>query len=326
MKISILIPSKEDRIEIIRNILLPSLEKQTYRNFEVIFVYFGDIPKLREIVNKTLIKNKVKIIKANKLSAVSQRNQGIRYCQGEIIFFSDDDIEFFPKCMEFVKNEFTQNTKMWGLGLDPFNYTPKDNVICVVKDLLKFIYNQIFMLGFYNYFDLKRKRKVLPSGWNISGRGEGEAEWLSGCSMAFRKEIFEKYSFKFNEKLEKFGGWTYTEDVELSHKIWRWLKRNKKGNLFLYSKKKFVIHHEAKGKRLSVKNKYAAYIYNRFIVVKESISNYTYYRMFPYLTFFWSLIGFIPILLFKIVFKEKQKIEALKGIISGIKEVINEIY
>ena len=69
----------------------------------------------------------------------------------------------------------------------------------------------VFML------DSPRTGRVLPSGRNpliVDVQAVAEVDWLSGCSMSFRRAVFETFSFN-----EQFNGYGLGEDVDLSYRV-----------------------------------------------------------------------------------------------------------
>ncbi len=65
--------------------------------------------------------------------------------------------------------------------------------------------------------DSPRTGRVLPSGRNplvVDVQSVTEVDWLSGCSMSFRRAVFE--TFSFNEELK---GYCLGEDVEFSYRV-----------------------------------------------------------------------------------------------------------
>ncbi len=89
MKFSILVPTMGTReTEIAR--FLESLDKQTYKDFEIVFVSQIN----HNIVNKqiSLYENlKVKHIELETAGLSFARNQGLPYCSGDWVILSDDD-------------------------------------------------------------------------------------------------------------------------------------------------------------------------------------------------------------------------------------------
>jgi GT2 family glycosyltransferase len=65
--------------------------------------------------------------------------------------------------------------------------------------------------------DSPKTGRVLPSGRNplvVDVHSVTEVDWLSGCSMSFRRDVFETFSFN-----EEFKGYGLGEDVEFSYRV-----------------------------------------------------------------------------------------------------------
>lgn len=90
--------------------LLRSLECQTYKEFEIIFVDQNTHDKLREITRNYDIKLNITVIKsAPGLSRA--RNVGIRHATGSFVGFPDDDCWYPCNLLETIKHQI-ENTKL----------------------------------------------------------------------------------------------------------------------------------------------------------------------------------------------------------------------
>ena len=91
-----------------------------------------------------------------------------------------------------------------------------------------------------------------------------DVEWIPGCSMFYKKEIFRK--FKFNETMENGPGQNYAlgEDLDFSHRVSKEFSLKSLGNLS-------ISHHQAPSKRD-----------NWLLIAKASGAQYSYLiRTFP---------------------------------------------
>tara|TARA_B100001059_G_C17499481_1_gene410355 strand:+ start:32 stop:352 length:321 start_codon:yes stop_codon:yes gene_type:complete len=70
-----------------------SILKQTYKNYEIVFVYDDEDNKDLEYVNKLLLRFKKSklIINKKNLGVANSRNIAIRYCKGSYLAFIDSD-------------------------------------------------------------------------------------------------------------------------------------------------------------------------------------------------------------------------------------------
>lgn len=107
MLVSLIMPTL-NRYEDI-DLLMKSLQKQTYKNFELIVVDQNDNDKVKEIVDKYKEEIVIKYIKSNKLGLSYNRNIGIDMAEGEIIGFPDDDCEYEVDTLQKVIEFFEAN-------------------------------------------------------------------------------------------------------------------------------------------------------------------------------------------------------------------------
>ncbi len=137
---------------------------------------------------------------------VASRNLGVRSASGDIVLFLDDDVLLEPGYIAALVALFEQDAdgSVGGAtGALAIDYKPG------VRAFLRF-----FLL------DGNRPGAVLPSGSGVLVRqGEIHApvpvQWLSGCNMAYRREVFD--TFQFDQRLGPSYGWS--DDLDLSHRV-----------------------------------------------------------------------------------------------------------
>lgn len=100
-KISIIIPVYNASKYLVR--LVESINKQTFEDFEVLFINDGSSDNSYELLLE-LTKEHVNyhVINQNNSGAPTARNKGIEYSKGEYLFFSDSDDELTPNCLELL--------------------------------------------------------------------------------------------------------------------------------------------------------------------------------------------------------------------------------
>jgi GT2 family glycosyltransferase len=120
----------------------------------------------------------------------------------------------------------------------------------------------------YDLVGYRSERKVSPCG---SAKGlyalAGPAQWLSGCSMGFRKEVFD--IFEFNEDLETFSPYALGEDIEFSHRVFRRYRKP----LRIAAKGKVVHRPSPKPRFAATETALAARLYNRCHLMKAASAN-----------------------------------------------------
>ncbi len=308
--ISVIIPTR-NRSEALKTISLSSLAKQDFKDFEVIVWDASDDDNSKKAVEEFKEEHldmDIKYFKAPRIGSSSQRNDAVKVAKGEIVFFIDDDSEVSKDGLSTIYKVFEdKNIVGAGLPLKNFLSTKKS-----IKSKIIGFYYWIFILS--NSSNLFcQKRKVHFSGWPCFPNGEksGEAEWLSGCSMAYRKYVFSKFSFQ--EKLEKFGGYALGEDVYFSHNL------SENGLKLIISKEGYVIHHAASGGRLENERKVAARFYNQYIIWKNVVFSHKRISIFAYL---WSVIG--EIIFYGVTGLFPHERGRIRGIIIGLRAIMNE--
>jgi len=115
----------------------------------------------------------------------------------EIVHFIDDDVALEPEYFAQIERAFT-DAAVVGVGGLITNQPPSK----------RHILNRLFLL------DSTREGVVLPSGVNAkvySAEGDVDVEWLSGCSMSFRRSLFATLSFDTS-----MVGYSLGEDVDFS--------------------------------------------------------------------------------------------------------------
>lgn len=95
MKISIIIPTYNE--EDVVGLCLKSLEKQSYKDFEVIIVDDGSTDSTFQVISECQIPNakcQIRTIKTKHLGAGGARNEGAKHAKGDVLVFVDADMTF----------------------------------------------------------------------------------------------------------------------------------------------------------------------------------------------------------------------------------------
>jgi len=259
--ISVIIATK-NRDAALRNISLPSLLAQNTVDFEVIVWDVSDNDRSEKVAGdfaprfgeKGVL---LRYFKAQRAGSASQRNDATAVASGSVLFFIDDDSEVSLEGLTSLVECFKNNPECMGAGLRLIDGVGEKKSFVSLQDRLK--------EKLYTVFGYVKKRKVHPSGSNKGlTAAPGPAEWLSGCSMAFRRDVF--YTMKFNEKLQTFGGYAMSEDVEFSHRVFLYF-----GTPLLVPSGGYVIHHEVPEARdHASEKKIAMFFYNRYLVMQTA--------------------------------------------------------
>ncbi len=160
-----------------------ALEKQTYKNIEIIFVDDGSTDDSVQIASN--FPCKVIVTPVNKgVSAV--RNLGASHASGEIIFFLDSDVALFEDAIENTVKEFSKDSSLGS--------------VCGIyaKEPL------------FNDSLVEEYRILQGHYWRISSEGYVTASFVS--LGAIKKSVFIEIG-GFNENLDN------SEDIELGHRL-----------------------------------------------------------------------------------------------------------
>ena len=228
-----------------------------------------------------------------------QRNIGIKNCKNDLIFFFDDDVDLDSSYIELVEKVFEgDSSRLIGAvggrisnfsnsGRTAFKSWLKKSVFRAIK----YIFLQSdFGSGMFRLSGMPSFPHLLKTSRYI--------ECLSGCCMAFRKEVFR--SIKFDEKL---SGYASMEDVDISKQVLI------SGYRIYYEASALVIHKVSSEDRLKVEQ-----------LTKMIVVNYAYLfqknwrpQLLRKLAFYWTLFGLF--LLYG------HSSAGRHGVISGIKHI-----
>ncbi|KAA0439064.1 MAG: glycosyltransferase [Candidatus Thioglobus sp.] len=264
---------------------LNSISKLNQSFDEIIIVEQGDIAKTKTVIaefnnlNISLYFHSVK-------SLAQARNFGIEKSSGNLVFFIDDDVELIEKnYINIALNYFNSHPKVMGLTGN------------IAKDMQ--IFNRSWRLKFYDWFFLLNGRSfnISASGFYQNNWGkvsQQSCQWLPGCNMAYRRQVFEQ-GFRFNER---FIRWSSGEDIMFSHQIYQFYGKNS-----LMYLPQFCLHHfEEKGNSINEINELKMQIIYGFIFWQELIYQKSTFNAMCYLH---SQIGLLLLSLYPKRLKSK---------------------
>lgn len=228
-----------------------------------------------------------------------QRNNGIRECASDLIFFFDDDVDLDASYLAEVEKIFAGDPKheIGAVGGKIIENSSL-SVRLKLEQLTFYVLRLIFgVVG-------TRNGKFYPSGmpsYPRRNQPSGYIECLSGCCMAFRREVFEKA--KFDEALAHYG---LMEDVDISKQT---LDADYK---IYYQTSATLVHNESPMNRLKVQQWAEMSVVNYDYLFRKSWSKDSWRWFFYY----WALIG-----LFAANF---HSLKGLKGTFAGVKKVFSK--
>jgi GT2 family glycosyltransferase len=217
--------------------------------------------------------------RAKRIGLVSQRNDAVREAKGDVVFFIDDDCEVSCDGLSVLADTFNSFPWLMGCGLPLFNKIIKTQPSDKTR-IKRFLTAPIRAIMRFIFSGMDAKKRAVRSSTGVQTPSmdlPGEAEWLSGGSMAFRREVFGE--IVLDEDLERFGGYAVWEDVDFSHRVFLHFSRP-----LLVSGSGLVVHHAAPGQRIYGRRFLAARYYNMAKIRR----NYMKYKKYPLLPFIWE--------------------------------------
>ncbi len=278
------------------NQAIKSVLKNTLLPLEIIIIDQSENNKtknLYEKFKKNFPKIKFKYFYLKIKSSAQARNIGASLSEGEFLLFLDDDVEIDEKYIETGQLFFEKNKKIMGItGKDLLaNNNLKKKIITFSKRIIGFIF---CMDSFF------QKNKVLKSGKNSlhnTSFKESNAQWLNGCNMFYRKDIFKKDNLSFNPD---FIRWSFGEDAMLGYQVYK-----KYPNSLKYIPSLKIKHHHSQEKSLTNSEFIKMQIIYRYVFWKKEIYNNNFLNLLCYL---WSQLSIIPY----IILTNKNKLKTIK--------------
>lgn len=226
-----------------------------------------------------------------------QRMAGIAHLSSDcrIVHFIDDDVLLEPDYFSAIESCFASSPDIVGVG---------GVVTNTMRHRPPHLLNRLFLL------DSRRQGVVLRSGVNIrcfEALERTEVQWLSGCSMSYRRDVFSSCSF--DTDLE---GYSLGEDVDFSFGV------SRLGRLVVCPQAR--LQHLEKGVTLSVRRTiWRDEVVRRFRFVKR------YRGMGMSLAaFWWSVFGDIILTLGKaLAFGDRrEQRHKIRGLIDGLGAIV----
>lgn len=180
-----------------------SVIQQSYKNLQIIIINDGSTDQTKMILERLVFEDSRIILINKKNEGVSKaRNEGLELAEGEYIFFFDGDDYVAPDCIEkCIKfgNECRLDavmygyTSVWKDGIkDRHNFSLCKFFFESNKDVLDYIIPRTMGIKCEEVLLwVQGKRKHIREGKDLTG------PWI----MAYRKEIINKESLRFNEAL-----------------------------------------------------------------------------------------------------------------------------
>lgn len=245
------IVATKNRSEAIGKYALASLEHSAFRDFVCVVWDASDDERTRKVVEDGAWTFPLRYFKAPRSGLTSQRNDAVDYVLEHIpsaryVLFIDDDSKLSQDALEGILQTFGDE-EVWGVNVPHAPILEEDdNEGKEIRRRARAFSSKSRVMTSYLH---NRGTCPEPNGIDV--------DWLSGCGMAFRREVFEELELRFPEAFQRFGGYALGEDLALSfylhRKMGRKLKNAVSGTL---------RHYAAGGARLNVANMAASKWYN----------------------------------------------------------------
>jgi len=306
-RLSVIIATR-NRSEELRTISLPSLEKQDTRDFEVIVWDASEDNLSLRVVEEFAAFHRnllMRYFRAPRAGSCAQRNDAVKEAAGEIVFFIDDDCEVSPEGIATLVDMFAHEDALVGGCL------PLDNEWQISEG------QALIGQGFLDACLSTAYNKVFYSSSQRSGIGPtsmptkpGLTDFLSGCDMALRKDLFRDHAF--DERLQRYAGYALWEDQQFSHRL------RLEGHTMLVAEKGFVKHRPSPVKRLGnpfVRGRVEGY--NAAVIWRTTVFPFSRWTVIPFL---WARIGFLGIVLLPCFLRPWQKMrwKRAAGYLAGL--------
>jgi GT2 family glycosyltransferase len=232
-----------------------------------------------------------------------QRNIGIEKSQGELVFFFDDDVDVEMNYIELVEKVFVNdnNTSIGAVGgrISNLEQVGQKSVLYWLKRQYFNTLRYVFLQG--DFGNGKFRYSGMPTHPHLQ-KTSGYIECLSGCCMAFRRQVFT--IARFDEKLVGYG---QLEDADISKQV---LNAGYK----IYYEASAVLEHKVSPRdRLKERE-----------LTEMTVLNYAYLfeKHWPQtlprkIALYWTLLGLLMLFLHSSLGR--------RGVLDGIKQVVREV-
>jgi GT2 family glycosyltransferase len=276
---------------------LRSLQRQTRRPDEILVVDASATPA-RDAVDhfaETMRCCRV-ALRSSPPGLPRQRNLGARATTGSVVVYLDDDVVLDTGYLAAIARVYEDDRagRIGGVGgaqvPDP---TPREG-------LLRRAACRLFLLDTYGRGVVKRSGRPDHA---FSPRSRMEVEVLSGCNMAYRREVLE--SLTFDERLD---GYALGEDLQFSYRV------SRRWKLVLTPDAQLDHRHAGEGRPL--RDDYQAMaVFNRYLFFREHVAR----GPVDWMAYAWSSAGELLLLL------RRPGARGVRGALSGYRAAFRHV-
>lgn len=196
------------------DITLKSIEMQMVKPTSVLVIDGGDNPDTKAVSEKFPFVTYHKTIPKTSGLTVS-RNYGVKRVPANthIVLFLDDDVTLDRMYLKHIIDQFHILSDTVGVGgLITGGYNERKWYIKPILAVIGFILPPLVPVSLFDYKLTRTGQATTP----LYLKPVHRAEWLSGCNMAYRANVFNNHEFN-----EQFTGYGFGEDVLFSHQLYR---------------------------------------------------------------------------------------------------------
>lgn len=294
LKISVIVCTR-DRPKDLEE-LLSTILKQSYPPNEVIIVDDSRVSSAKQVAQSfrskfQLISCQLKYVKGSSDGLSAARNLGVKICEGDAVFFLDDDTLLDRNTLSTLVIFLRDNPV--AMGVQPKIVFSTENL--GNSELAKKLENVLYKVLMLSYCE-KNKLAVRRSGASVLPNDLTKvvsAQRLSGC-CCYRREVLNKSSFDTNLKR-----WSFMEDLDFSYRVY--LKNPRALYTIPYAK---IIHKASAEARLPTKlSIHMTTIYWFYIYFKDIFES----SVLNLIAFLWALTGNLISVISGLIVKRKPK-------------------
>ena len=257
---------------------LKSVLSQTVRPDELIVVSDGDVDELPYRAELERAGIRCVLYRKTEPGLTASRNAGVRLASGDVICFTDDDVVLHPDYFEKLLQTYREHDgdgRLMGVGGHVANFKPHD-----VGYMIRWFYDAAFMMGGFH------EGRVLPSGFTVDpcevpvlAREPFDVQFLSGCSMSFRRELFDEFSFS-----EDYKGYGLGEDKDFCCRVSRVYR-------LMINPAAKLDHHESPQMRHAERQRGRESVVHRFVFFRDFARR----RWWNWACFWYAMSGYLLI-------------------------------
>lgn len=194
---SLIMPTLGRKYEI--DLFIKSLRNQGYNNFELIIVDQNQDDSIKNIYNKYKREFNIKYIYSNLKGLSKCRNIGLKYAEGDIIAFPDDDCEYSENLLLNILNMFNNNNTLEILtfkSIDKHSLKDSNNKWALKKQLITCFNLESTATSYTIFIKKKSENSIIFDEKMGVGEFFGSAEEIDMLSTLINMEYKAMYTPK----------------------------------------------------------------------------------------------------------------------------------